>query len=64
MPDAPMVPLQREMPETTPFPINSLGDVLGQAARKCSEVIQDPLAISANSILAAATLAVPCWAGG
>lgn len=53
-----MMPLQREMPQPTPFPIKALGEVLGQVALKCNEVIQAPLAICGNSILAAATLAV------
>jgi hypothetical protein len=50
-------PLQRKLSNPTPFPIETLGDVLGGAARAMSEVIQAPLAICGNSVLAAASLA-------
>lgn len=49
-------PLQRKLAAPTPFPVEALGDVLGGAARAMSEVIQAPLAICANSVLAAAAL--------
>lgn len=51
-------PLQRKPSVPTPFPIESLGDVLGGAARAMEEVIQAPLAICGNSVLAAGSLAV------
>lgn len=51
------IPLQRPMPEPTAFPVDALGKVLGDAARKMAEAIQAPMAICGNSVLAAATLA-------
>ena len=50
-------PLQRKPSDPTPFPVDALGDVLGGAARAMSEVIQAPIAICGNSVLAAAALA-------
>jgi len=50
-------PLQRKASEPTPFPTEALGDVLGDAARAMSEVIQAPIAICGNAVLAAASLA-------
>jgi uncharacterized protein DUF3987 len=47
-------PLQREIPPSTPFPIDALGDALGEAARKMQDIIQAPMAICGNSLLAAA----------
>ena len=51
-------PLYRPLPEPEPFPVDSLGDVLGGVIEAMSEIIQAPKAICANSILASATLAV------
>jgi len=51
-------PLMREIPPPNPFPIDSLGDVLAPAARSIHDRVQAPLAICAQSVLAAATLAV------
>lgn len=50
-------PLQRKPSGPTAFPVEALGDVLGEAAQAITEVIQAPLAISGNSVLAAAALA-------
>jgi hypothetical protein len=50
-------PLQRKPSEPTPFPVEALGDVLGEAAQAMADVIQAPLAICGNSVLAAASLA-------
>lgn len=50
-------PLQRKPSEPTPFPVEALGDVLGEAAQAMAQVIQAPIAICGNSVLAAAALA-------
>jgi len=55
--EAPL-PLQRELPEPEPFPIDELGDVLTPAAKSLCEIIQGPEALCGQSVLAAATLAV------
>src|SRR6516165_12172870 len=49
-------PLMRELSPADPFPIDALGDVLGAAARGIHD--QAPIAIGAQSVLAAAVLAV------
>jgi hypothetical protein len=51
-------PLMRELPPADPFPVDALGDVLGPAARGIHDRVQAPIAIGAQSVLAAATLAV------
>lgn len=51
-------PLVRELPPADPFPVEALGDVLGPAARAIHARVQAPVAICAQSVLAAATLAV------
>jgi hypothetical protein len=51
-------PLQRPLADAEPFPIEVLGETLGTAALKMAEVIQAPLAICGQSVLAAAALAV------
>ena len=51
-------PLYRPLPESAPYPVEALGDVLGGAVETMSEIIQAPKAMCANSILASATLAV------
>jgi hypothetical protein len=50
-------PLIREAPPADPFPVDALGPILGPAAADMHERVQCPLAISAQSVLAAATLA-------
>jgi hypothetical protein len=54
----PPLPLMRELPPAEPFPVEALGSILGPAARAIHARIQAPLAIGAQSVLAAATLAV------
>ena len=55
-------PLMRELPLADPFPADALGDVLGAAARAIHVRVQAPLAICAQSIISAATLAVQAHA--
>jgi hypothetical protein len=50
-------PLMRETPAAEHFPVESLGSLLGDAALAINDRVQAPLAICANSVLAAATLA-------
>jgi hypothetical protein len=50
-------PLYRELPPADPFPIDALGTILRAAARAIHDRVQAPLAICAQSVLAAATLA-------
>jgi hypothetical protein len=52
------IPLQREITPPPDFPVEALGPVLGDAAKKMSEVIQAPIAICGQSILAATALAI------
>lgn len=51
-------PIYRPLPESDPYPVDALGNVLGGAVEAMSEIIQAPQAICANSILASATLAI------
>ena len=51
-------PLRREPGSPDPFPINALGEILGPAAQGIHEKVQAPIAITAQSVLAAAALAV------
>lgn len=51
-------PLRRATPPAEPFPLDALGDVLGLAANGIQDRVQAPAAICAQSVLAAATLAV------
>jgi Protein of unknown function (DUF3987) len=51
-------PLMRELPPADPVPIEALGDVLMPAAYAIHDRVQAPLAICAQSVLAAATLVV------
>ena len=55
-------PLIREVPEPEPFPVGELGDILAPAALAIHDRVQAPLAICAQSVLAAATLAVQAHA--
>lgn len=50
-------PLYRELPPAAPFPVHSLGPVLGKAAWAIESMIQCPMACAANSVLAVASLA-------
>lgn len=56
------LPLQREIAEAKPFPFEALGPILGEAAKKIHEIVRAPDAICANSVLAAASLAVQAHA--
>ncbi|MBK9585472.1 MAG: YfjI family protein [Alphaproteobacteria bacterium] len=56
--DEPPRPLRREIASGEPYPLHALGDFLGGAAKSIYEKIQAPQAICAQSVLAAATLAV------
>jgi len=55
-------PLRRAPTDPEPFPFDALGDLLGPAARTIHRVVQAPDSICANSILAAASLAVQAHA--
>lgn len=56
--DEPPRPLKRQIAAEEPYPLKALGNVLGDAANAIHEKIQAPQAICAQSVLAAATLAV------
>lgn len=56
--DDPPEPLVRELPPATPYPVAALGDVLGPAAEAVEAVTRAPVAIAAQSVLAAAALCV------
>ena len=51
-------PLTREIPPPEPYPVDALGEVLAGAAQAIHEVIQSPLGLCCQSVLAAAALAV------
>jgi Protein of unknown function (DUF3987) len=51
-------PLMRELPPADPFPVEALGSVLAPVACAIQDRVRAPLAICAQSVLAAATLAV------
>jgi hypothetical protein len=51
-------PLMRELPPADPFPVDALGDVLAPAARAIHDRVQAPIAMCAQSVLAATSLAV------
>jgi Protein of unknown function (DUF3987)/Primase C terminal 2 (PriCT-2)/Bifunctional DNA primase/polymerase, N-terminal len=55
-------PLMREMPPADLFPVEALGNILGPAAVGIQDKVQAPMAICAQSVLAAATLAVQGFA--
>jgi hypothetical protein len=57
-PAEPPRPLTRELPPAEPFPADALGSVLGNAAQAILDRVQVPMAIGAQSVLAAAALAV------
>jgi len=54
----PPLPLMRKLPPADPFPVDSLGPILGAAARAIHDRVRAPIAIGAQSVLGAATLAV------
>jgi len=51
-------PLVRQTEPAEPFPVDALGDIMGNAARGIQDRTQAPMAICAQSILGAGTLAV------
>lgn len=55
-------PLRRELEPAEPFPIEALGEVLGNMAAELVAVVQCPAALAGQSVLAAATLAVQAHA--
>ncbi|PIR20469.1 MAG: hypothetical protein COV45_06045 [Deltaproteobacteria bacterium CG11_big_fil_rev_8_21_14_0_20_47_16] len=55
-------PLQRSLTPSNPFPVEALGTLLGNATTKLSEVVQAPVAICGQSVLAAAALAIQAHA--
>ena len=55
-------PLMRELMPAEPFPIDAFGDVLRGAAEAIRDRTQAPMAICAQSVLGAATLAVQAHA--
>lgn len=56
-PEGPL-PLHRDVPPPEPFPVEALGNILEPAALAIHDKIQAPLAMCAQSVLAAASLAV------
>ena len=56
------LPLQREIPASAPYPLESLGPILGPAAQAIHDVIRAPVAMCAQSVLGAAALAVQPFA--
>jgi len=55
-------PLTRPLPEAPEFPLDALGEVAGGAVRAIQEFIQAPIALCAQSVLAAINLAVQGFA--
>jgi hypothetical protein len=51
-------PLMRTLPPALPFPVDALGELLGNTVKAISDRAQSPVAICAQSVLAAASLAV------
>lgn len=57
-----LIPLQRPLPPPSVFPIDALGMVLEPLCKKLIEVVQAPIAICGQSLLAAAALAAQGFA--
>jgi hypothetical protein len=51
------VPLVRPIPSAQEFPIEALGPILAPAAKAIAQLVQVPLALAGNSVLAATALA-------
>ncbi len=49
-------PLQRELPDPAPYPVEALGDILGPACSILHRIIQAPTAACAHSLLSATAL--------
>jgi len=58
----PPEPLRRVLPPSEPYPVDALRDILAPAAQEMHEIIQSPMAICAQSLLAGASLAVQAHA--
>ncbi len=56
------MPLQRALSNPQPFPVTALGDILAPTIKKIAEVIQAPIGICAQSVLAAVALATQGYA--
>jgi hypothetical protein len=52
------LPLFPPLPPAAPYPLDALGPILGEAASAIARKVQAPAAIAAQSVLAAASLAV------
>lgn len=50
-------PLMRELPPATPFPVDALGSILGDAVHAIHDKVQAPIAACGQAVLAVATLA-------
>ena len=50
-------PLRRPLPPAEPYPLDALGDVLGDAAKAIHAVVQAPAGLCGQSVLSAASLA-------
>ena len=55
-------PLGRDFPPATAYPVDALGDHLGAAAMAIHNIIQSPIALCGQSVLATAALAVQAHA--
>ena len=55
-------PLRRPLLPADPYPVDALGPILSPAARRIHEVVQAPVALCGQSILAAASLAAQAHA--
>jgi hypothetical protein len=55
-------PLRRPLPPSAPYPLDALGELLGQAAARVHTVVQAAAALCGQSFLAAASLAVQAHA--
>ncbi|RCX08256.1 putative DNA primase/helicase [Extensimonas vulgaris] len=56
-PALPPEPLRATLPPAAAYPVEALGDVLGSAAQALHDAVKAPLAMCAQSVLAAASLA-------
>jgi len=56
------VPLVNPLPPAAEYPVEALGPILGPAAQAIAEIVQVPLALAGNSVLAAAALAAQAHA--
>lgn len=58
----PPEPLRRALPPSEQYPVDALGDILAPVAQEMHKIIQSPMAICAQSLLAGASLAVQAHA--